>query len=139
VETKKPATEVKVKVQRKGRPVELKVAIGEQPTGEEVVALAEGRYPAERLGLTVQQITPAIAKALGLAKQEGVVVTDVAENGPADKAGIEVNDVILRVGKKQVRNLNDFKAAVEESRKEKEIALFIKRGDEPGGYVDLKL
>jgi S1-C subfamily serine protease len=46
------------------------------------------------LGITLRDLTPALASQLGLATSKGVLVSYIAPNGPADKAGIKVNDVI---------------------------------------------
>ena len=48
------------------------------------------------LGLTVQQVTPEIAAALGTESPHGAIVADVAEGGPAAAAGMEIGDIILR-------------------------------------------
>ncbi len=47
------------------------------------------------LGVQIQQVTPEIAKSLGLPKQEGALVADVTPGGPAAKAGFKQGDVIL--------------------------------------------
>lgn len=47
------------------------------------------------LGVTIQPVTPEIAASLGLDKPQGVLVAEVTEGGPADRAGIEVGDVLL--------------------------------------------
>ena len=46
-------------------------------------------------GMQVQGITPVLAAALGLEKAEGVLVRDVAQGGPADKAGVMRGDLIV--------------------------------------------
>jgi serine protease Do len=93
----------------------------------------------DRLGITVQGITPAVAKALGLEKAEGAVATDVADGGPAAKAGIQVNDVILRAGKREVKQVSDFIAAMEDLQNETDIALFVKHGAEAAKWMDVKV
>ena len=139
VEFLKPGAEVKLKVMRKGKPVELKVAVGEQPQGEAATAAIEGRYSSDRLGMTVQGVTPAIARALGLEKAEGVVVTDVVEGGPAVRAGIRANDLIMRVGKQEIKALSDFTGAMEGLRKEKDVALFVKHGGQAAKWMEVTM
>jgi serine protease Do len=134
----KPGDQITVDVLRKGKDLSLKVAIGEQPNGEKAVASARGSFDAGKLGMTVQEITPAVAKALELDATQGVVVTDLDNDGAASKAGIQVNDVVLRVGKKNVKTLADFRAALDELRDEKTIALFVKRGGEAARWVEVK-
>ncbi|WP_319408956.1 DegQ family serine endoprotease [uncultured Desulfosarcina sp.] len=49
------------------------------------------------LGVGIQDLTPELADYYGLKAEKGVLVTQVFEGDPADKAGIKVNDVILSV------------------------------------------
>ncbi len=55
----------------------------------------EGHVHRGKIGIYVQTITPAIAEGLGLTRDWGVLVGDVAPDGPADKAGVKVGDVVL--------------------------------------------
>jgi serine protease Do len=48
------------------------------------------------IGIKVQQVTPEIAAALGMPRAEGSIVSWVLPNGPAQKAGLEIGDVLLR-------------------------------------------
>jgi serine protease Do len=52
------------------------------------------------LGLTVQQVTPDMARALGMARPEGSIVAATSPGGPAEKAGLQIGDVVLRFGDK---------------------------------------
>lgn len=47
------------------------------------------------IGADMQDITPELAAGLKLARQEGVIVSDVEPGGPADKAGLHVQDIVL--------------------------------------------
>jgi len=53
-----------------------------------------GRVPRIELGLSAQAVTPVLAAGLGLQRDWGVVVSDVAPGGPGDRAGAHVNDLI---------------------------------------------
>jgi serine protease DegQ len=48
-----------------------------------------------RLGVGIQSVTPALAEALGLDVREGAVVTQVEPGSPAERAGLQVGDVIV--------------------------------------------
>ena len=54
------------------------------------------------LGVGIQDLTPELADYYGLEAEKGVLVTQVFEGDPADKAGIKVNDIILFVDDKRV-------------------------------------
>jgi len=47
------------------------------------------------IGVAVQTITPALAQGLGLSRNTGVIVSDVLPGGPADSAGLKIQDIIL--------------------------------------------
>jgi serine protease Do len=57
------------------------------------------------IGVEVQTITPTLASGLGLARDWGVVISDVLPDSPADKAGLQIQDIILAVDDRPVDNL----------------------------------
>jgi len=85
------------------------VTVGEMPADDEVAASGG----AERWGLTAQSITPDLARQLGLTVTEGVVVSEVDEAGPADRAGLQAGDAILEVNRKRVRDRLAFEDALD--------------------------
>jgi serine protease Do len=54
-----------------------------------------GRVHRSVIGAVLQDITPDLAKGLSLGTQRGVVVADVIPDGPADKAGLKIQDILL--------------------------------------------
>jgi len=54
------------------------------------------------LGVSIQEVTPELARQFQLDKDHGTLVADVVEGSPAEKAGIEHGDVIIEFGGKQV-------------------------------------
>src|SRR5579863_9506892 len=64
------------------------------------------------LGVTIQEVTPAIAKAIGLNGPEGALVSDVSPNSPAQKAGLQSGDVILSMNGTQVVESNQLRMNV---------------------------
>ncbi len=57
-----------------------------------------GRVVRSWLGVTVQEVTPAIARGLGLVPARGAIVDEVTEDGPAASAGLRLGDVITGIG-----------------------------------------
>ena len=47
------------------------------------------------LGISIQDLTPEIAKSLGISREHGALVTDVMKNSPAEKAGLKRGDLII--------------------------------------------
>jgi serine protease Do len=56
---------------------------------------SNGHVTRSYLGVTVQEVSPAIAKAIGLPSPEGALVSDVTADSPAQRAGLKSGDVIL--------------------------------------------
>lgn len=72
----------------------------------------DGKLERGFLGIHMQEMTPQIAEALGIAKtQTGALVTHVVD-GPAKEAGIIPNDLIIALNKKPVKNTNELLLAV---------------------------
>ncbi len=56
------------------------------------------------LGVTIQDITPELAKHFDINETEGALVTDVVEKSPADKAGLKRGDLIIEFNGKEVKD-----------------------------------
>ena len=76
----------------------------------------------------MQNLTPEIAKDLGVKKNAGVVVTRVEPESPAAEAGIQTGDVIQEVNRKPVKNVEDFAQKVEKAKDKDNVLLLIQRG-----------
>jgi len=72
----------------------------------------EGKVTRGWIGVTIQQVTPAVKQALGLETNNGVLISDVMENQPADKAGIRRGDVIVSINNSNVEGPNDLRNVV---------------------------
>jgi serine protease DegQ len=64
------------------------------------------------LGIQPGELTPEIARQLGVNTTSGVVVLDVVSGGPAAKAGLQPGDVITAINGKQVATVEDFLAVL---------------------------
>jgi len=117
---------VSVKVLRAGSLVDREVKIGEMEEQKEEVASVSTRKP---LGMSVQNITPEIAKGLGLKSETGILVARVVPGSPAAKANIRSGDVIQQVNKKPVKDVEDFKQQIENAKDQETILLLIQRGE----------
>ncbi|MCM8770541.1 MAG: Do family serine endopeptidase, partial [Candidatus Omnitrophica bacterium] len=98
---------VKMTVIRDKRELNLDIEVGERPEKIEEFG-EEGRTSQAWRGMEVQTLTSSLARRFGLGEEEGVVVTAVKPNSPADEAGIVPGDVILEINKVPVRNIEDY-------------------------------
>ena len=69
---------------------------------------ASGKVSRGRLGVVIQEVTKELAESFGLTKAQGAAVNAVEKGGPAEKAGIEPGDVILRFDGKPVASSADL-------------------------------
>ena len=108
-------SEVPMVVVREGKEVRLTARIARlQDEAPSKVAGVEGKG---QLGLSVQPLTPPVARELGLKVNEGVLVRDVAEGSRAGEAGIRAGDVIVEVDRQPVRTVEDLKTRVDKHAK----------------------
>ena len=66
--------------------------------------IEEGKVSRGWLGVALQALTPAIAESLGMEEVSGVLVTDVAPDSPAARAGLRRADVVTAVGGRAMEN-----------------------------------
>ncbi|MGD0519205.1 MAG: Do family serine endopeptidase, partial [Thermoguttaceae bacterium] len=80
----------------------------------------------EELGVEVSDLTPEIARKLGLGANSGVIVSAVQPEAVAAQYGIREGMIILRVGQKPVRSAAEFKAAIKDESLDKGILLLVR-------------
>ena len=68
----------------------------------------DGRVKRGRIGVVIQEVTAELAESFGLDAPRGALVNRVEKGGPAQKAGIEVSDVILKFASQDVESSNDL-------------------------------
>ena len=67
-----------------------------------------GKVTRGRIGVVIQPLNKELADGFGLARPQGALVNSVEKGGPADKAGVEAGDVILRFDGKPVASSEDL-------------------------------
>lgn len=154
---RKPGQDVKFKVERSGKTVDLKVKLGEYPE-EEARRELERRFPRlfpappavppqpektpapprppkaprelmERLetwpgwqerkyiGVYLQSLTKDLLDYFGVKEETGLLVNRLTKDGPAEKAGIKVGDVIVRVDGEKVSTVSDLSRFIQNKKK----------------------
>jgi serine protease Do len=71
-----------------------------------------GRVSRGRIGVVIQEVTKELAESFGLQKANGALVNSVEKGGPADKAGIQASDVIIKFDNKEVINSTELPRVV---------------------------
>ena len=119
--------DVPVVVVREGKEVRLTARIARLEE-EEAAKVADVEVDGKnKLGLSVQPLTPPMASELGLQVREGVLVRDVAAGSRAGEAGIRAGDVIVEVDRQPVRTVEELKAHVDNQVKGAPMVLLIRR------------
>ncbi|HMK13616.1 MAG TPA: DegQ family serine endoprotease [Burkholderiales bacterium] len=67
-----------------------------------------GKVSRGRIGVVIQEVTKELAESFGLSKPTGALINSVEKGGPADKAGLEPSDVILKFDDKTVNSSSDL-------------------------------
>ncbi|MBI5492349.1 MAG: DegQ family serine endoprotease [Deltaproteobacteria bacterium] len=139
VATTPPGKDAEVKVLRDGKEKTLFVKIGTKSEEEAAAAEPEEKdtAPDKRLGLSVQPLTPEVAKRLGITDTEGVIVSSVKPDSPAGEAGLRRGDVIKEIDRKPVKNVRDYSKLVTEAEKN-DVALFLILRGNSSIYVVVK-
>ncbi len=99
---------------------------------------ADAKEASPKLGLALSAITPEMQSQLGLEGDEGVVVTSVTPDGPADRASLRRGDVILEVNRQPVKRPEDVKNAIAKLKENDLVLLRVRRGDQ-ASFLTLRL
>jgi serine protease Do len=116
----------KLELIREGEKKKLSVTIGELKE-EQMAAGQSGETGEVDLGMGLQELTPELAKQLGIAEAKGLVITGVEPNSPAAEAGLNRGDVILEAAQKPVKSVKQFKKIVSDLKPGDGLLLLIQR------------
>jgi serine protease Do len=147
-------TRVPLEIIRGGRRQTVNVQVGQRPTEEELAQQLGGdndqglnseESPATpgstALGLSLQQLTPQIARTLNLpAGARGVVIATVDPNSDASDKGLQRGDLIISVNQQLVTSPAQVQGAVEAARRagRTNVLLLVKRGTAPEAFVGIE-
>ena len=157
VRKRKPGQTVTLKIERDGKPVEVKVKLGEYPERQAQKEM-EVRFPSifppgapgappvpfgqpfhgektapapgakkgqpfsslemrKYIGVTCSELNPELAAYFGIKEGTGLLIARLTDKGPAQKAGLQVGDVIVRVDGKPVESVNALIDLIQDRKK----------------------
>jgi serine protease Do len=140
ISSQAPGKTVKLDILREGGPKTISVTLGtfaEEKNDEEAATGQKGK-----LGMTLLDLTPALAEKLDLPRDsKGALVREVEAGTPAEDAGLQRGDVIVSVNGSGVSSVEDFEKAIERARREGAARLRVQSGQTNRGFriVVLKL
>lgn len=91
---------------------------------------AEGTVSRGSLGVSVQSVTPVLARGLSLQAQHGVLVTDLESGGAGSSSGLQRRDVILSLDEAPIQSARQFNDAIVRRRGGEKVRLNVQRGQE---------
>ncbi|OIR17207.1 putative periplasmic serine endoprotease DegP-like precursor [mine drainage metagenome] len=95
-----------------------------------------GKVTRGRIGVTIQEVTQALADSFGLSKAGGALISSVDKNGPADKAGVHASDVILKFDGKAINSSADLPRIVAATKPGSKVSVQLWR---KGSTLDISL
>lgn len=87
----------------------------------------KGKVVRGYLGVLIQKVTPEIAESLGMDRGYGALVANVSKDGPAEKAGVKVGDVIVEFDGKEVKDSGDLPIIVARTTVDKKVRMKVLR------------
>ena len=87
----------------------------------------KGKVTRGYLGVLIQKVTPEIAESLGMEKSQGALVANVSKDGPADKSGVKVGDVIVEFDGKEIKDSGELPIIVARTPVDKKVRMKVLR------------
>ena len=135
--TKKVGAAVQLTVYRKGKFIKVPITTGELPSTVAQVGIGDaGENPegettradsSKFYGMQLQELTKDLAVGVGVSTNTGVLVTTVAHDSPAARAGIQAKDVITAVDDKPVKDPSGFKDAAKGADVKRGVLCYLER------------
>ncbi|NLC71528.1 MAG: DegQ family serine endoprotease [Desulfuromonadaceae bacterium] len=117
---------VEIVLFRDGRKKTVQTTLGQAPEDEQVAEVSGG--DADKLGMTVSEITPETMRFYNLKRSKGILVTQVAPDGPAAAANLRPGDLILEINNTETPDLASYRKAIQGMKQGQIIRLLVQRG-----------
>ncbi len=129
-----PGNTSTISVLRDGKTIDLALTIGKLPV-EQVVMNTAAPSPSDesastKLGATLSSLTPEIIQGLELSEGvTGAIITSLQSGGPAEDAGLQVGDVIVKAGATDITSPEELNAVLADLDGEKTLLLVNRNGN----------
>ena len=138
-----PGETAKVNLLRDGREMPVSVVLGERPKDpgdrNEPDEDAPEETSGEKLGLSIQTLTPEMAQQLGYRNDDGVIISSVTSGSPADEAGLRRGDLIREVNRTEVSTAPEFKRLISRLESGDSAVLLINRRGQNTFYAAIQV
>ncbi|MEJ2688716.1 MAG: DegQ family serine endoprotease [Deltaproteobacteria bacterium] len=119
--------EVEVELIRNGKKMTVTVTVGKLDEGHEAAEQSGVGSLGDDFGLTVQELTPDLAKSMGIEDTVGLVITDVDPGSKADEMGLKRGDIILEADRRPVKTVKQLRDILKKLKDDESVLLLIKR------------
>ena len=118
---------VGVTIIREGKKINVKVQLGERPSGDPETPAQKDEY--DLFGFKFSPITPDIIKRFRLpANFKGLMVVDIKPGSKAYESGVRLGDILLEINRHKVENLHVYKKYLKRINKSETVRLLFTRG-----------
>jgi serine protease Do len=91
---------------------------------------AEGRIRRGAMGVLAEDISPVLAKALGLSRERGVILSDVKPDSSAEAAGLQTGDIVVALDGKPITAVHELIGIIFEHKPQDVVAVEVERAGE---------
>ncbi|MCP4340990.1 MAG: DegQ family serine endoprotease [Desulfobulbaceae bacterium] len=124
-----PGSKSMVEIMRNGREKKIQVSIGEQPSNfSKRSSGSNGNESLDKYGLTLQELTPELAKKFEYEEDSGLIISGIASGSSAEAAGLKPGQLVEEVNRERVSNLKELAIALKQSKSDK-ILLRVRAGN----------
>lgn len=93
--------------------------------------IKRGRMVRSYLGVVMQEISPALARKLGMPDNEGAIIAEVSPDSPAERSGLLPGDIVRTVNGKRMKTMQQFRQTIASTEIGSELELGIIRDGAP--------
>ena len=132
---------VDIKIIRKGKELIKKAKLEAYPETEIAKKPSEQKDSYKWLGIEVQDIDSDYAKQMKISSDEGVVVSKIVNDSPADESELKVDDVIFEIDYQEIKDIDDYYSIIDKLKKEdrNSVLLYVLTGKDYYHYIAIKI
>jgi len=166
IRMRRPGESVTIKIERKGKTEEIKVRLGEY-SEKDIFQEFERKFPRlfapklleplkptvpvepelfrwgfenrRYIGVYIQDLNEELSEHFGVKKGTGLLVSEISEDSPAEKAGLKVGDVIVKAGGKRVETTNELVDLIQDKERGEKIKIvFLRDRKERSAEIEIE-
>jgi len=166
IRMRRPGESVTIKIERKGKTEEIKVRLGEY-SEKDIFQEFERKFPRlfapklleplrptvpvepelfrwgfenrRYIGVYIQDLNEELSEHFGVKKGTGLLVSEISEDSPAEKAGLKVGDVIVKADGKRVETTNELVDLIQDKERGEKIKIvFLRDGKERSAEIEIE-